>query len=137
MNVSGNVQRVISCRRFDYYFRSGIERFIRETPSAYVVAHASMIRYRRSIDFLARFRLHTRLVWYDERSLYFEQRFITQSDDFVRAVALCKNTCVNVDVIELMRKFGFERPECPPMVQSFIKANEQSSEALKQELHRN
>ena len=96
-----------------------------------------MIRYRRSIDFLNRFRLHTRLVWYDERSLYFEQRFITDSDNFVRAVALCKNTCVNVDVIRLMGELGFERPECPPVLQSFIRANEQSSEALKQELHQN
>ena len=51
-------------------------------------------RYRRSIDFLVPFKLVTKLVFWDERSLYFEQRFVSLHDGFVRAVALCKNTCV-------------------------------------------
>jgi hypothetical protein len=51
-------------------------------------------RYRRSIDFLVPFKLVTKLVYWDERSLYFEQRFVSLHDGFVRAVALCKNTCV-------------------------------------------
>jgi hypothetical protein len=53
-----------------------------------------LLRYRRSIDFLVLFKLVTKLLYWDERSLYFEQRFISLHDGFVRAVALCKNTCV-------------------------------------------
>ena len=40
------------------------------------------------------FKLVTKLVYWDERSLYFEQSFVSLNDGFVRAVALCKNTCV-------------------------------------------
>ena len=39
-----------------------------------LVQHAALIRYRRPINFLTPFRLHTKLVYFDERSLYFEQR---------------------------------------------------------------
>ena len=94
-----------------------------------------MIRYRRSIDFLMPYRLHTRLVWYDDRSLYFEQRFVTLADGFVRAVAVCKNTAVNCDVPKMLEgSFGAERPaECPPLVASFMEFEKRSSEELRAE----
>ena len=121
--------------RFDFYFRSGLSRYLSRHRQVYVVQHAAMVRYRRSIDFLSPYRLHTRLVWYDDRSLYFEQRFVTLSDGFVRAVALCKNTAVNCDVPRMVREsFGFERPsECPALVRSFVEFERESSERLRAE----
>ena len=55
-----------------------------------VLQHAAIIRYRRPLNLFTPFHLHTRLVWFDERSLYFEQRFVTLHDGFVRAIALAK-----------------------------------------------
>ena len=94
-----------------------------------------MLRYRRSLGFLMPFKLHTRLVWYDERALYFEQRFISTHDNFVRAIGLCKNTAVNCNVIEVMRdQFGHERTlDCPAWLKSFMEANDCGSQQLKEE----
>ena len=57
-----------------------------------VLQHAAIVRYRRPLNLFAPFKLHTKLVWFDARSLYFEHRFITLHDGFVRAVALAKVT---------------------------------------------
>ena len=55
-----------------------------------VLQHAAIIRYRRPLNLFTPFKLHTKLVWFDSRSLYFEHRFITLHDGFVRAIALAK-----------------------------------------------
>ncbi|TRY72710.1 hypothetical protein TCAL_01131 [Tigriopus californicus] len=122
--------------RYDFYFRSGLAKYIGEHRNLTVVQHAALIRYRRSIDFLMRFHLKTKLIWFDERALYFEQRFISKHDGFVRAVALCKNTFVNSeDMIKVMTEhFNIPLPICPPYLESFIKSNEESSLALKEEM---
>ncbi len=60
--------------RFDLYFRSQLGDYFVGRYNEPVIGHSGVIRYRRSIDFLMPFRLHTKLVYFDERSLYFEQR---------------------------------------------------------------
>ena len=56
-------------------------------------------------------------------------------DDFVRAVAICKNTAVNCDVIQMAKDIlgVSEQPKCPEMLKHFIEANEQSSSDLRKE----
>lgn len=129
------VKMVLWNCRYDFYFRSGLAKYIGEHKNIVVVQHAAMIRYRRSIDFLMRFHLKTKLIWFDERALYFEQRFISKHDGFVRAVAVCKNTFVNSeDMVKVMTEhFNIPLPVCPPYLESFIKSNEESSLALKEE----
>jgi len=39
----------------------------------FVVQHGASIRYRRSIDAFVPFKVVTQLIYWDERSLYFEQ----------------------------------------------------------------
>lgn len=130
---NGRYHREMDFGRFDFYFRSGLSKFL-QSNRIDVVQHASLIRYRRSMDFLVPYRLHTRLVWFDDRSLYFEQRFVTVHDDFVRAVAICKNTAVKCDVRAMMRReLDLGEMECPEEVKKFLEANEISSEKLKRE----
>eukprot|EP00095_Tigriopus_kingsejongensis_P007996 maker-scaffold269_size230758-snap-gene-1.30 protein:Tk07996 transcript:maker-scaffold269_size230758-snap-gene-1.30-mRNA-1 annotation:"AGAP003487-PA" len=121
--------------RYDFFFRSGLAKYLNNHPKVVVVQQASMVRYRRSINFFMRFNLLTKLVWFDERALYFEQRFVSKSDNFVRAVAISKSTFVNcTDVAQIMTDyFHVPRPVCPPYVEAFIKSNEESSLALKEE----
>ena len=127
--------RELDFARFDFYFRTGLADFFESAPRINVVQHAAAIRYRRSIDFLSRFEVVTKLVYFDERSLYFEQRFVTTRDGFIRAVALCKNTAVEqCNLIHMMKdRFGLDQPVCPEEVGKFIETNEKSSLALKME----
>ena len=101
----------------------------------YVVQHAAMIRFRRSLNFLMPFIIKTKLVFFDQKSLYFEQTFISKPDNFIRAIALCKNAVVNCpDVIEFMKRtYNLEQPQCPPDLAKFIEANEISSNKLQVE----
>ena len=48
--------------------------------------------------------MKTKLVWWDSRSLYFEQRIETAHDGFLRAIAFSRTTLVNADVEEMMKK---------------------------------
>ena len=63
---------------------------MRHRDGVAVLQHAAIVRYRRPLNLFTPFRLNTKLVWFDARSLYFEHRFITLHDGFVRAVALAK-----------------------------------------------
>ena len=73
---------------------------------------------------------------FDERSLYFEQKFVSLHDNFIRAIALCKNTAVNCDVIGAMRdRFDLAQPVCPEDLAKFIESNDISSNKLKMSGH--
>lgn len=73
---------------------------------------------------------------FDERSLYFEQKFVSLHDNFIRAIALCKNTAVNCDVIGAMRdRFDMAQPVCPEDLAKFIESNDISSNKLKMSGH--
>ena len=68
----------------------------------------------RSINCFVPFKLVTKLVYFDERSLYFEQRFVSLHDGFVRAVALCKNTVVGGsarDMVDSLGAGGLDMPK--------------------------
>ncbi len=121
--------------RFDFYFRSRLGNYFVGNYNEPIVGHSGLIRYRRPLDFLMPFRLHTKLVYFDERSFYFEQRFVSIHDDFVRAVAVHQNTAKNTDVLALMRDFvGMEQPkEIPEVVSKFLEINEISSQQLRRE----
>jgi hypothetical protein len=73
---------------------------------------------------------------FDERSLYFEQKFVSLHDNFIRAIALCKNTAVNCNVIGAMKeRFDLAQPDCPEDLAKFIESNDISSNKLKMTGH--
>lgn len=124
--------RELDFGRFDLWFRSGLGSYIQRQPSWYVVQHAATIRYRRSINFLRPFVVRSRIVWWDERSIYFEQRMQTLHDGFIRAVALSKSTVVNGDVPAMMKTFNIEKPSIAPMeLEKWLESNDISSEKLR------
>jgi len=145
---NGKYFRELDFARFDFYFRTGLCSLFwggslysvfgnrNQEKKVYVVQHGAMIRFRRSLDFLMPFVVKTKLVYFDQKALYFEQSFISKPDNFVRAVALCKNAVVNCpDLIGFFKKtYDFDQPECPPDLARFIEANEISSNKLRMEL---
>ena len=56
----------------------------------------------------------TRLIFWDERSLFFEQSFVSLHDGFVRAVAICKNTVVGGSVVEMLASVGAKSAPAMP-----------------------
>lgn len=65
----------------------------------------STIRYRRPITFLLPFIVRTKLIWWDARSLYFEQRIESLTDGFIKAIAYSKSTIVNSNAELLLNKY--------------------------------
>jgi len=119
--------------RFDFYFRTGCSAYIELRPGMSVVQHGATIRYRRSINMFVPFKLVTRLVWWDQRSLYFEQSFVSLHDGFVRAIAVSKNTVVGGSVVEMLAELGERRPAppAPQEVRVWIQSQELSSARLR------
>jgi len=131
---NGKYFREMDFGRFDYYFRTGCSAYIEGQKGMYVVQHGASIRYRRSINLLVPFKLVTRLVFWDEKSLFFEQKFISLHDGFIRAIALCKNTVVGGSVKEMLASLGHHiPPSCPEEVVLWLRSQEVSSARLRME----
>jgi len=137
---NGRYFRDLDFARFDFKFRSGIAAYIDSIKGAYIVMHASTIRYRKSLNFLQKYSVKTRLVYFDDRSFYYEQCYVTKDptsgDEFISAIALCKMTAVNMSVKEMMKsKFGIDKIDVDPQTEKevhlFIEMQSVSSARLK------
>ena len=149
---NGKYFREMDFGRFDFYFRTCCSAYIEGIQGMYVVQHGASIRYRKSINMLVPFKLVTRLVFWDEKSLYFEQKFVSLHDGFIRAIALCKNTVVGgsvkvrvltiklqnviVFIKDMMACLGHHAPPpCPEEVVLWLRSQEVSSTRLRMEGH--
>jgi acyl-CoA thioesterase FadM len=130
---NGKYFREMDFGRFDWYFRTGLSDYLEAKPGVHFVQHGASIRYRRSIDFLVPFKLVTKLIYWDDRSLYFEQRFISIHDGFIRAVALCKNTCVGAKIQDMADVIHLPStpPSLPEELKLWIQCQEVSSTRLR------
>ncbi len=75
--------------RFSLYTRNGVFKAVRALGANMVVG-ASTIRYRRPLCVGEAFELRSRIVTWDEKSFYLEQRFVSCKDGMVSAVMFCK-----------------------------------------------
>jgi len=135
--------RELDFARTDNLVRSGIYSTYRSIRSdIYVLQHASTIRYRRPINFLRPFLVRTKLIWWDSKSLYFEQRFETLHDGFIRAIAFSRNTVVNAEAEEVVRKClenqksddnDIKKPELREDLKNWIEFDQSNSNFLKVE----
>jgi acyl-CoA thioesterase FadM len=70
--------------RFDLLLRSGTWDRLRRA-GVYPVVAAQTITYRRSLELGERFTIESRIVGYDERAVYVEQRFVRDGEVVARA----------------------------------------------------
>lgn len=101
---------------------------------------AISIRYRRSIPIFRTYRIETRLVWWDDRAIYLEQRFVTKADGFVRAVAMSRQSIAGGGVLELLSGFagGEQRPggegdEAPAELRTWLASMEMGGDRMWEE----
>uniref|UniRef100_A0A8D9F207 Protein THEM6 n=1 Tax=Cacopsylla melanoneura TaxID=428564 RepID=A0A8D9F207_9HEMI len=137
--------RELDFARTDFLVRTRIFQHVRKKKGMVVVG-STYIRYRRFIKVFQIFKISTRIVYWDNNSIYFEHRFITVKDQFVCAIAYVKQRITNFDVEEMMRQFidknvvtnengntVINKPPIPLEIQKMIDLEEASSAQLKSE----
>ncbi|KAK7485604.1 hypothetical protein BaRGS_00023179 [Batillaria attramentaria] len=131
---NGRYLRECDFARFNFWFRSHLYAALGRLHAS-ITNKANNIRYRRSIEFLQRFHTHTKLVYWDKRNFYLEQKMIRTSDNFICAV---NYTCQTVspasvkpqDVLDSL--YGHvDCPPAPPEIAAWIQSTELSSQALR------
>lgn len=106
--------RELDFARFHYYGLTGLYEGVRKNKGG-AVQGASSVRYRRTIPIFSLYKIETKLIFWDEKAIYLEQRFVTLSDGFVRAIALSKQCITNCNVVELLKGYeGGEKIPDPP-----------------------
>lgn len=80
--------------RLSYYARNGMFKAFHALGARMVIG-ASTIRYRRSLGLGEAFELRSRIMAWDEKSFFVEQRFVSKSDGFISAVILCRQNVIH------------------------------------------
>ncbi|CAG9856396.1 unnamed protein product [Phyllotreta striolata] len=126
--------RELDFARFHFYDRTGIYEEIKK-HKGHVLQTASNIRYRRTIPWFNTYKVTTKIVYWDEKTLYIEQQFITLRDGFIRAIVLSKQSTIGLNVPEIMAKLtGCDvsyRPNPPDELQDWLASMEKSSNRLR------
>ncbi|CAD5117742.1 unnamed protein product [Dimorphilus gyrociliatus] len=96
----------------------------------------STIRYRRSLQYWEKYEIITKLVYFDDKSFYVEQKFVSLKDNFTSAVAYVKVSVRKISPLEILKQLE-NLPEeelkmdCPDYIRSWIDFNDKSSNSLK------
>ncbi|KAF4076398.1 hypothetical protein AMELA_G00214690 [Ameiurus melas] len=115
--------------------RNGVMKATRALGAA-MVAGAITVRYRRPLCVGEKFELRTRIVTWDEKAFYIEQRFVSSKDGMVAAVLFCKMNVIRGSpdkILQHLCKRKVEAPEFPEELQHWISFITASSQALKSE----
>ncbi|XP_050297924.1 protein THEM6-like [Anthonomus grandis grandis] len=136
--------RELDFAKVDFYERTGLyNKLIAKGGSLY--AGASTIRYRRFIKVFSKYRISTKIIYWDNQNIYIEHKFMT-GDNFVNAIALCRIRLVKIDAEELMKDLMSnlpknvadvaperkEKPLIPPDLEKWIESNRISSDKLRE-----
>ncbi|XP_023158785.1 protein THEM6 isoform X2 [Ceratitis capitata] len=95
--------RELDFARADFYERTDLYRTIKAKGGS-VVQGAATIRYRRFIRPYHRFQIQSRIIYWDDQSVYMEHRFLRPSDQFIHAIAICRQRIVDCSGEEVMNE---------------------------------
>ncbi|XP_012288144.1 protein THEM6 [Orussus abietinus] len=141
--------RELDFARVDFYERTNLFREILAQGSG-VVQGAATIRYRRFLKPMSIFKITSKIIYWDDKSIFMEHRFVTPSDGFVRAIAICRQRVLGCNAEAVMgalldkgvkqngnveagvTQTPHVRPEIPPEVARWLESNEISSATLRQ-----
>ncbi|KAK2868302.1 hypothetical protein Q7C36_000173 [Tachysurus vachellii] len=121
--------------RISLYARNGVLKAARALGGTMVVG-ATTVRYRRPLCVGEKFELRTRIVTWDDKAFYLEQRFVSSKDGMVAAVMFCKQNVLRSSpdkILQHLCKRKVEVPEFPEDLQHWISFITASSQALKAE----
>ncbi|XP_076822227.1 protein THEM6-like [Clavelina lepadiformis] len=123
--------------RLSFYSKCGLTR--RFFQKYRMMMAANTIRFRKSLEIFQLFKIRTQLVYWDQDSLYVEQRYVTKYKnikEFVYCIALIKMKIVNGNTADFFNDFLSELPNVPKPSEElklFMAGIEASSNSLKVE----
>lgn len=116
---NGRYGTIMDLGRLDLLVRRGMLRPLLRNRWRPMVA-ACAIRFRRSLGLFARYELHTRLVCWDDKWFFFEQRFQRGEELYAHALVktVVKSPAGTVRPADLLRALGQDAvsPPAPPAV---------------------
>ncbi|CAD6239944.1 GSCOCG00002431001-RA-CDS [Cotesia congregata] len=109
--------RELDFARADFYERTSLYREICSQGKG-VVQGAATIRYRRFLKPLSLFKIKSKvfyreinfcilkilwnIIYWDDKSIFMEHKFVTSHDDFVRAIAICRQRLLDCSAEAVM-----------------------------------
>lgn len=140
---NGRYLTIMDLGRLAFILKSGLWRFVFKHKSVPILS-AAKIRYRLPLNPFQKFRLETRILGWDEKWFYIEQRFILaegDKKDAVAAIALVKGSFFDnqkkqiVAVKDLLEVLGTEEasPDLPDYVLSWQAAENALKAATKRD----
>lgn len=131
---NGRYLTIMDLGRFDLILRTGLLRLMVKQRSVPILA-AATIRYRLPLDPFQKYHLDTRVVCWDDKWMFIEQRFIHADGDKAGAVAAIglvrgsffdKNTKKTVPTQDLLDILGItdHSPDFPPEIIAWKMADE-------------
>ena len=122
---NGRYLTLMDLGRLDLMMRNGLGGLMFRRGWAPIVGTAS-IRFRRSLNPLDRFKLRTRLLGWDDKWFYLEQRFERNGESVALGwiKGLLRNRGGNIPPAELLRHLGYTLPppEMPEAVRAWIQS---------------
>lgn len=115
--------RELDFARVGMYFEKGI-RNVLLSRGAVCLVNAINVRYRRPLQLLQSFQVNTRVIGWEEKAMYLEQRIVTD-DGFVAAIAHVKMAIRGITTNELMRSLC-GRQISTPLISGELKAWQES-----------
>ncbi|KAF7276303.1 hypothetical protein GWI33_010687 [Rhynchophorus ferrugineus] len=136
--------RELDFAKLDFYERTMFHKTVTSKGGAIFVA-ATTIRYRKFIKIFSRYKLSTKIIYWDSQHIYIEHKFLSM-DKFVNAIAISKVRLMNCDTEEVMQVLLQHTPKNldveagrrvkPPIPVELVKWNEYnqvSSQKLRSE----
>jgi acyl-CoA thioesterase FadM len=93
--------RELDFARVDFYERTGLYKLI-SAKGGTIFQSATTIRYRKIIATFSVFEITTKIIYWDDKSVYMEHKFIGRVG-FVHAVVIGRQRVVKVSVEEIMK----------------------------------
>ena len=108
---NGRYLGVMDLGRLDLAFRTGLGRAMTRNHWKPLVGGLTM-RYRRSLELFARYELHTRMLGWDAKWCFLEQRFLKDGELIAEGVVrlLFRGEEGNIPSAELLRGIGHDGP---------------------------
>ncbi|VVC88937.1 protein THEM6-like [Leptidea sinapis] len=130
--------RELDFARADFYERTGLYSSIKAAGGA-VLQAAATIRYRRYVKPFSKFKITSKAVFWDDKTLFMEHEFIGPGG-FIHAVAVCRQRVIDISastIVELLLQLhcgGTCKPhpqKMPPELELWVQSNELSSAKLR------
>lgn len=123
---NGLIQTSMDFGRYDLLVRAGILKFVLKEKWR-PIAGSTLIAFRKSLPLFAAYAIHSRIIGWDDKWVYFEQKIVYQGKIAVHAFikALMRGPKGNVPPPEIASKLGVnpESPGLPQLVTEWQKAD--------------